>query len=77
MARNCSLDEPDANYLTFQDTLNGQDQAVVELQRPELLPLDLTAEMQVKGIDDPGLEFRRLLAKTGLIESSLTAVQSG
>ena len=77
MARNCRLDEPDANFLAFQDTLNGQDQAVVERQKPELLPLDLTAEMQVKGVDDPGLEFRRLLAKAGLIESSLTVVQSG
>lgn len=77
MARNCRLDEPDENFLTFQDTLNSQDQAVVEQQKPELLPLDLTVEMQVKGVDDPGLEFRRLLAKTGLIESALTVVQTG
>lgn len=73
-ARNYALDErEDDRFQKFLETLREQDRVIVESQRPEELPLDLTAEMQVKGVDDPGLAFRRLLADRGLIESALAA----
>ena len=40
-----------------------QDRAIVESQRPELLPLDITAELHVKEADVPCIEYRRRLAK--------------
>ncbi|MFQ5914657.1 MAG: Rieske 2Fe-2S domain-containing protein [Nitrospinota bacterium] len=43
-----------------------QDQAIVERQRPEALPLDLTEELHVKGPDAIALEYRRFLGELGV-----------
>ena len=43
-----------------------QDQAIVERQRPEALPLDLREELHVKGPDAIALEYRRFLAELGV-----------
>lgn len=40
-------------------TLYEQDRAVVEAQRPEELPLDLTEELHLKGADAAAVEYRR------------------
>ena len=43
-----------------------QDQAIVERQRPEALPLDLREELHVKGPDAVALEYRRFLCELGV-----------
>jgi vanillate O-demethylase monooxygenase subunit len=43
-----------------------QDQQIVETQRPEELPLDLTAELHLRGTDAGALEYRRLLRRLGV-----------
>ena len=45
----------------MQYVILGQDQPIVESQRPEELPVDLTSEMHVKGADLGTVEFRRWL----------------
>jgi phenylpropionate dioxygenase-like ring-hydroxylating dioxygenase large terminal subunit len=40
-----------------------QDQAIVENQRPEELPLDLAAELHLRGPDTVAVEYRRFLAE--------------
>lgn len=43
-----------------------QDRVVVESQRPEELPLDLAAEMHLKGPDSVAVAYRRMLAELGV-----------
>ena len=45
----------------MQHVILGQDKPIVESQRPEELPVDLTAEMHVKGADLGTVEYRRWL----------------
>jgi phenylpropionate dioxygenase-like ring-hydroxylating dioxygenase large terminal subunit len=47
--------------LTFE-----QDRRIVESQRPEELPLDLTEELHVRGPDTPAVEYRRRLRDLGV-----------
>ena len=49
------------HHLIFQ-----QDRKIVESQRPEELPLDLSEELHVRGPDSPALEYRRHLRKLGV-----------
>ncbi len=49
----------------FQDRVTEQDRAVVESQRPELLPLDLQAELHLRS-DRMAIAYRKWLAKIGL-----------
>jgi len=43
-----------------------QDRVIVERQRPEELPLDLSEELHLKGPDAGTLQYRRMLAQIGL-----------
>ena len=71
ISRNHDLDHSlDEAYRSVQLSVAEQDRAIVENQRPEELPLDLAAEMHLKGVDAPAVEFRRLLRAVGLDESS-------
>jgi len=70
LARNYDQDRPDEPFVTFADTVREQDRVIVESQRPEELPLDLSDEMHLRGIDSSAVEFRRLLARTGLFDSA-------
>jgi phenylpropionate dioxygenase-like ring-hydroxylating dioxygenase large terminal subunit len=47
-------------------TIFEQDRVIVESQRPEELPVDLTEELHLRGPDTAGLEYRRALAKMGV-----------
>jgi len=47
--------------LTFE-----QDRVIVESQRPEELPLDLSEELHLRGPDSPAIEYRRLLRQMGV-----------
>lgn len=64
-SRNFQLEEPDEGYIEFQDLIIGQDLAIVESQRPELLPLDLQEELHLK-CDRLSISYRRWLKELGI-----------
>jgi phenylpropionate dioxygenase-like ring-hydroxylating dioxygenase large terminal subunit len=55
----------DHDISSFQDTIFGQDVPVVESQRPELLPLDLQAELHLRS-DRTSIAYRQWLNDLGL-----------
>ena len=56
---------PDDELRAFQDRITGQDIPVVESQRPELLPLDLQAELHLRS-DRIAVAYRKWLGGLGL-----------
>lgn len=63
-SRNYDLDPAkDEEYVEFQEHILEQDRIVVEAQRPEQLPIDLSAELHVRGVDRVSIEYRRWLAE--------------
>jgi vanillate O-demethylase monooxygenase subunit len=48
---------------TFETMIYEQDRPVVESQRPEELPEDLSAEMHLKGVDTFSIQYRRWLVE--------------
>jgi len=67
-SRDFALDEDDAPYAAFQDLLAEQDRIVIESQRPEELPIDVSEELHLP-FDRVAIAYRRGLAGLGL-ESS-------
>ena len=65
LAMNYGHDVPEAELLDFQDKITLQDKPVVESQRPELLPLDLQAELHLRS-DKTALAYRRWLREIGM-----------
>ena len=65
-ARNHSFDRPDSDWSEFSGHVWDEDQAVVETQRPERLPVDLTKEVHLRAADAPGIAYRDKLAELGL-----------
>lgn len=65
MERNYAPDEPDHTFVQFQDLLLEQDRVIVENQKPELLPLDLQAELHLK-CDRLSLSYRKMLNHIGM-----------
>ena len=61
MARNHSIDKPDSSFAEGFDTLTEQDRVVVELQRPEQIPADISAELHLRYPDAASVLYRRLL----------------
>jgi len=61
VARTYALDVPDRDFGDFDVQVIEQDRVIVENQRPEMLPLDLTAELHVKVADAASIEYRRRL----------------
>jgi len=55
-----------AAYAEFEEKVWGPDQAIVEGQRPELLPLDLTDELHLP-FDRFAVAYRRLLGELGFL----------
>src|SRR5439155_14243819 len=49
VSRNFDLDRPDESFRAFSEIVMDQDRQMVEKQKPEELPLDLSAEMHIKG----------------------------
>lgn len=64
-AMNYGFDIPEASLRDFQNTVAMQDKAVVESQRPELLPLDLQEELHLRS-DRMAIAYRDWLKTTGL-----------
>lgn len=61
LARNYALEEDDADFIGFEAAVLEQDLRIVESQRPELLPDDLSAELHIRGVDRVSIEYRRWL----------------
>jgi vanillate O-demethylase monooxygenase subunit len=64
--RDYDLDAPDDRFIEKSNIVAAQDKAIVEEQRPEELPVDLAAEMHVRGPDDPAVVYRRALGAMGI-----------
>jgi phenylpropionate dioxygenase-like ring-hydroxylating dioxygenase large terminal subunit len=65
MALNYASPTSDEQLRNFQDVVSAQDIPVVESQRPELLPLDLQAELHLRS-DRTAIAYRQWLTKIGL-----------
>ena len=59
------FDSPDSALQSFQNTIFGQDQPVLESQRPKRLPLDLRAELHTVA-DKASGAYRRYLREMGI-----------
>jgi phenylpropionate dioxygenase-like ring-hydroxylating dioxygenase large terminal subunit len=65
MAMNYGHDIPERELVEWQDTIFGQDAPILKSQRPELLPLDLQAELHLKS-DRTAIAYRKWLNQLGL-----------
>jgi phenylpropionate dioxygenase-like ring-hydroxylating dioxygenase large terminal subunit len=65
MALNYASQTSDEQLRSFQDVVSAQDIPIVESQRPEMLPLDLQAELHLRS-DRTAIAYRQWLAKIGL-----------
>jgi vanillate O-demethylase monooxygenase subunit len=63
IARSHDLAGDDQKYIDFQELIVSQDRPIAESQRPEELPVDLSAELHIKGVDRVSLEFRNWLTE--------------
>lgn len=57
-------DIPEETFVGYQDVVAAQDKVVVESQRPELLPLDLQAELHLRS-DRMAIAYRKWLRGIG------------
>ena len=69
IGRNYNIDQPDRVIREFEDTIFGQDQIVVEAQRPERVPFDLAAELHLR-FDAVAVAYRRAMRDLGLAAGS-------
>jgi phenylpropionate dioxygenase-like ring-hydroxylating dioxygenase large terminal subunit len=65
IARNFGHEQPAEELLAWESKIVGEDQPVVESQRPEELPIDLAQELHVQS-DRMTIAYRKELAKLGL-----------
>jgi phenylpropionate dioxygenase-like ring-hydroxylating dioxygenase large terminal subunit len=72
-ARNYDLDPArDQSFVEFQQVILEQDRVVVESQRPEELPIDLSEELHIKGVDRVSIDYRRWLGEIAAAEMAET-----
>lgn len=60
IGRNYDLDDPDTILQNFEDVIFGQDQRIVESQRPEQVPFDLADELHLQ-FDAVAIHYRRAM----------------
>jgi phenylpropionate dioxygenase-like ring-hydroxylating dioxygenase large terminal subunit len=65
LALNYAKETPAEELAKFQDVVSHQDIPIVESQRPELLPLDLQAELHLRS-DRTAIAYRQWLKSLGL-----------
>lgn len=65
MTMNYGHEIPAQELIAWQDTIFAQDRPIVQSQRPELLPLDLQAELHLRS-DRTAIAYRRWLNELGL-----------
>jgi phenylpropionate dioxygenase-like ring-hydroxylating dioxygenase large terminal subunit len=58
--------EEERERIAMSEIIATQDRPIVESQRPEELPLDLSQEMHIKGPDSVAVEYRRIMAELGV-----------
>ena len=73
IARNYNLDQSDRVLQEFEDIIFGQDQVVVESQRPERVPFDLAAELHLK-FDAVAVAYRKAMRASGLALPAVLAL---
>ena len=61
LTRNFDFSSPDQKYVDYNTVIIEQDKPVVESQRPEELPVDLSAELHIRGVDRVSVEYRKWL----------------
>jgi phenylpropionate dioxygenase-like ring-hydroxylating dioxygenase large terminal subunit len=64
MCLNYGNEIPAEELISFQDRVTEQDRVIVESQRPELLPLDLQAELHLRS-DRMAIAYRKWLQAIG------------
>jgi phenylpropionate dioxygenase-like ring-hydroxylating dioxygenase large terminal subunit len=65
VAMDYAHDQSDETIRDFEDVITAQDIPVVESQRPELLPLDLQAELHLRS-DRTAIAYRKWLKELGV-----------
>jgi vanillate O-demethylase monooxygenase subunit len=75
IGRNYNTDQPDRVIREFEDTIFGQDQVVVESQRPERVPFDLAAELHLR-FDAVAVAYRKAMRDLGLAASAPIGIQA-
>ena len=60
IGRNYDLEQPDHMLQEFEETIFGQDQRIVESQRPEQVPFDLASELHLK-FDALAIAYRQAM----------------
>lgn len=65
IAMNYAGDVPESQIREFEDKVVSQDMRIVESQRPEMLPLDLQAELHLRS-DKTAIAYRKWLGQLGL-----------
>jgi Vanillate O-demethylase oxygenase C-terminal domain len=76
IGRNYNLDQSDRVLQEFEDAIFGQDQVVVESQRPERVPFDLAAELHLK-FDAVAVAYRKAMRRLGLATSDAIGQVAG
>jgi vanillate O-demethylase monooxygenase subunit len=66
VGRNYNLDQSETVLQEFEDVIFGQDRRVVESQRPEQVPFDLSAELHLT-FDAVAVAYRRAMRAHGLV----------
>ena len=67
IVRNFNPEEGEAEAIeNFSNLVTEQDRVIVERQRPEELPLDLSEELHLKGSDGIAIAYRRFLKELGV-----------
>lgn len=72
IGRNYDLDDPDSTLQEFERVIFGQDQRIVESQRPEQVPFDLADELHLK-FDAVAVAYRRAMRVQELGDSNADA----
>jgi vanillate O-demethylase monooxygenase subunit len=65
IGRNYNHAQPDQVLVDFEDVIFGQDQRVVESQRPDRVPFDLADELHLR-FDAVAVAYRRAMRAQGL-----------
>jgi vanillate O-demethylase monooxygenase subunit len=65
VAKNFAVDQPEAEILAFNERIFTEDRRIVEIQRPENLPLDPRIEVNIPA-DRSSVAYRRGLRAMGL-----------
>lgn len=60
IGRNYDCDDPDSTLQAFERVIFGQDQRIVESQRPEQVPFDLADELHLR-FDAVAVAYRRAM----------------